>query len=116
MFEKEKGKCLSFLDVYVERADIGFEFSVYRKPSFTGQNLRWESLGSHKRKISQISALVHQALMICTERRLNEEIERIKKILLNNGYPKNIANAQIAKKSLGSSPLSDSAQKNAQCT
>ena len=36
--------------------------------------------------------------MICTKRRLNGEIERIKKILLDNGYPKNIINAQIAKK------------------
>ena len=30
-FEKEKGKCLPFLDVYVERTDIGFETNVYRK-------------------------------------------------------------------------------------
>ena len=36
--------------------------------------------------------------MICTKRRLNEEIERIKKILLDNGYPKNVINGQIAKK------------------
>ena len=36
--------------------------------------------------------------MICTKRRLNGEIERIKKILLNNGFPKNVINAQIAKK------------------
>ena len=31
-FKKEKEKCLPFLDVYVERTDIGFETSVYRKP------------------------------------------------------------------------------------
>ena len=36
--------------------------------------------------------------MICTKRRFNGEIEWIKKILLDNGYPKNIINAQIAKK------------------
>ena len=36
--------------------------------------------------------------MICTKRRLNEEIERIKKTLLDNGYPKNIINTQITKK------------------
>ena len=39
-FEKEKGKCLPFLDVPVERTDIGFETSVYRKPTFAGQYLR----------------------------------------------------------------------------
>ena len=36
--------------------------------------------------------------MICIKRRLNGEIGRIKKIVLNNGYPKNVINAQIAKK------------------
>ena len=40
-FKKEKGKCLPFLDVYVEKTDIGFETSVYWKPAFTGQYLRW---------------------------------------------------------------------------
>ena len=58
-FEKEKEKCLAFLDVYIESTDIGFETSVYRKPTFTGQYLRWESFSPLKRKISVISALVY---------------------------------------------------------
>ena len=33
-----------------------------------------------------------------TKRRLNGEIERVKKILLDNGYPKNVINVQITKK------------------
>ena len=36
-FEKEKDKCLPFLDV--NRTDVGFETSVYWKPTFTGQYL-----------------------------------------------------------------------------
>ena len=36
--------------------------------------------------------------MTCTKRRFNEEIERIKKILLDSGYPKSVINAQIARK------------------
>ena len=36
--------------------------------------------------------------MICTKCRLNGEIKQIKKILLDNGYPKNVINVQIAKK------------------
>ena len=51
-FEKEKGKYLPFLDVYVERTDVGLETSVYWKPTFTGQYLRWESFSPLKRKIS----------------------------------------------------------------
>ena len=94
IFTFEKEKCLPFLDVYVERRDIGFENSVYRKPTFIDQYSRWESFCP----ISLISTLVHQILMICTKRRLNEEIERIKKILPDNGYPKNVVNTQIEKK------------------
>ena len=97
-FEKEKGKCLPFLDVYVEKTDVGLETSVYQKPTFIGQYLHWETFSPVKRKINLSSILVHRALMICTKRRLNEEIERIKKILLDNGYPKNIINTQIPKK------------------
>ena len=115
-FEKEKGKCLPFLDLYIERKDIGFETSVYRKLTFTGQYLCWESFSPLKRKINLISTLVHRALMICTKRRLNEEIERIKKILLDNGYPKNVINTQITKKIAQFSSLSDSAPKSTRCT
>ena len=103
--EKEKEMCLPFLDAYVERTGIGFETSIYRKPTFTGQYLRWEFFSLLKRKISLISTLVHRALMICTKRRLNEEIERIKNILLDSGYPKNVINAQIIKKIAQSSTL-----------
>ena len=87
-----EGKCLSFLDVYVKRTDVGFETSVYRKPTFASQYFRWESFRPLKREINLISTLVHRAVMICTKCRGNGEIERIKKILLDNG------NAQIARK------------------
>ena len=58
-FEKEKGKCLPFLDVYIKRTDVGLETSVYWKPTFTRQYLRWESFSPLKCKISLISTLVH---------------------------------------------------------
>ena len=88
-FEKEKDKCLPFVDVYVKKTYIGFETSVYRKPTFTGQYLRCESCSCHKRKISLITTLVQRAPMICTKHTLNEEIGPIKNILQHNGYPKN---------------------------
>ena len=49
-FEKEKNNCLPFLDVNVERTVTNFETSVYRKPTFTGQYLRWESFSPTKQK------------------------------------------------------------------
>ena len=39
IFDKEKDKCLPFLDVYVDKTDVSFETRVYRKPTFTGQYL-----------------------------------------------------------------------------
>ena len=96
--------------------DVGFETNVYLKFTFTGQYLRWESFSPLKRKIGLISTLVHQALMICTKPRLNGEIERIKKILLDNGYPKTSSTLRSPEKSLSFPPLSDSAQRSARCT
>ena len=42
-FEKECNRTLPFLDVLVERNDHEFVTSIYRKPTFTGQYIRWNS-------------------------------------------------------------------------
>ena len=69
---------------------------MYRKPTFTGQYLRWESFSPTKQNIS---TLVHRALMIYTKSNLNEEIKHIKNIVLNNGYPESIIiDCNISKK------------------
>ena len=44
--EKEKNKCFPFFDVCFEHTETGDETSVYRKPTFTGQYVRWNS--SHR--------------------------------------------------------------------
>ena len=49
-FEKKKNNCLLFLDVNVEQTVTGFEASAYRKLTFTGQYLRWESFSPNKQK------------------------------------------------------------------
>ena len=97
-FEKEKNNCLLFLNVNMERTATSFETSVYRKPTFIGQYLRWEFFSPTKQKTNLISTLVHQALMICTKSKLNEEIKHIKNILLDNGYPESIIDCNISKK------------------
>ena len=81
---------LPFLDVYIKRTMLAL------KPVYTGNPLSLASIyvGSPlKHQISLISTLMHQALLICTKCRFNGEIEQIKKILPDNGYPKNIVNA-----------------------
>ena len=97
-FENEHDGKLPFLDILVERTELGFETSVYRKPTFSGQYIRWESFSLRKRKTNLIATLVHRALMICTKNKLKQEIDFIKKILLDNGYPEDIVLKHISKK------------------
>ena len=47
-YEKESNHSLPFLDVLVERHDSEFLTSVYRKPTFTDQYLRWNSFSPQK--------------------------------------------------------------------
>ena len=96
-FEKEKNNSLPFLDVHVEHTKGSYETKVYRKPTFTGQYLRWESFTPIKRKASLVSTLVHRALKICSKSKLKEEINRIKEILLDNGYLEDFVLKQISK-------------------
>lgn len=43
LMECEKERKLPFLDVFIERSDIGLLFSIYRKPTHAGQYLHRES-------------------------------------------------------------------------
>ena len=97
-FENKKNNCISFLDVNVEQTVTGFKTSVYRKPTFTGQYLGWESFSPTKQKTNLISTLVHRTLMICTKSKLNQKIKHIKNILLDNGYSESIIDSNISKK------------------
>ena len=51
-YEKESNHSLPFLNVLVEMHDSEFLTSVYRKPTFTGQYLRWNSFSPQRRKIN----------------------------------------------------------------
>ena len=105
--EKESNHSLPFLDVLVERRDSEFSTSVYRKPTFTGQYLRWNSFSPHKQKINLIGTLVHRAFMICSKGKLDPELDKIVSILLENGYPENLIKSTIKRKlqQLNSNPV-----------
>ena len=81
-FEKEKNNFLPFLDAHVEHTKGIYETKVYRKPTFAGQFLRWESFTPIKRKVSLVSTLVHRVLKICYKSKLKQNINRIKEIFL----------------------------------
>ena len=64
--EEEENDQSPFLNVLVEKSNEGFFTSVFRKPAFSGQYLRWDAFGSTKCKTNMIETLVHPALMICS--------------------------------------------------
>ena len=75
--EKEESESFAFLDVKIQKSDSKFITSVYRKPTFTGQYIPWDSFGPSKRKKNLISTLVHRALRICSNSLLQQELENI---------------------------------------
>ena len=96
-FEKESNLALPFLDVLVEKSPSKFITSIYWKPTFTDQYLRWNSFSPRKRKTNLILTLTHWALAICSER-LPLELDKIKSILLTNGYPEHVITSFMAMK------------------
>ena len=96
--EKEQNNCLPFLDVLVEKNCSSFETSIYRKATFSGQYVHWNSFSPKKRKISLIHTLVHRALSICSKNKVQEELENIRNILSTNGYPDDVVSTSISKK------------------
>ena len=97
-FEKEYDRSLPFLDVLVEKNDRQFVTSIYRKPTFTGQYIRWNSFCPMKRKISLILTLVHRDLVICSESTFQNELFNISAILINKGYFEVVINTAITRK------------------
>ena len=96
-FEIEKENKLPFLDVLVHKESAGFSTSLYRKPTFTGQYLRWDSFCPSSRKINLVKCLVQRATKICSNKHLNSEIRQIKAIFAQNGYPEHLVRSIISK-------------------
>ena len=88
---------LPFLDVLVDRSNLGFTTSVYRKPTFTRQYTQWDSCSSTRNKIALINILVNRAQRICSPCNLPAEIDQIMNILSENGYPEHIVKRYIHK-------------------
>ena len=59
-------------------------------PLGTGQYVRWNSFSPKTRKISLIKTLAHRALMICSKTKLCPELDKIKQLLIESGYPADV--------------------------
>ena len=56
--------------------------------------MRWDSFAPSKRKTNLIETLVQEALVICSPGKVKQEVDCIRSILENNGYPETINQLQ----------------------
>ena len=73
--------------------------SVYRKPTFTGMCLQWDSYCPVKYKVGLVCCLVNRALHICSDAKLNE-LQYMKELFLNNGYPIGVVNKFVSRRAV----------------
>jgi len=94
--ELESNNKLPFLDVYVIRRLNKYITTVYRKKTFTGVYLNWNSLTSRKYKIGLINNLMDRIFRSCTRiEDRNLEVARLKSILTKNDYPSEVTSKTI---------------------
>ena len=87
-YEVEINGCLPFLDVKLCRDANGFSSSVHRKDTFSGVFTNYEAFLPEIYKKGLISTLLYRAYMINSSfLSLHDEVEKLKKIFKNNGYP-----------------------------
>ena len=96
--EKEADQTLSFFELKVDKSEKQFQTPVYTKPTFTDHYMRWHSFAPSKRKTNLIEMLVHLPLVIFSHGKVKQELDYIRSILKNNGYPKAVINSSISKK------------------
>ena len=114
--EKEQSNSLHFLDVVVEKEGTRFLTSIYRKPTFTGRYIRWNSFSRKTRKISFIKTSVYRALMICTKTKLGPELDKVKQLLIENGYPADVLLSCNNQKLANFTAEKNLVQRSARCT
>ena len=98
--ESEQNDEIPFLDILLKRnLDSSFSTSIYRKKSFNGLYIKWDSFTLRKYKINLVRTLAYRCITICLSPRLLYTVclDDLKRILLLNGYPMGTVNDVIDK-------------------
>ena len=92
--KKEQDKKLPILDVLVTRTEQGFQSSVYRKPTFTGQYLNFNSHHPYTVKKGIVGCLQHRAKTTSSDTdAYQEEMISLRHNLHRKNYPEHITSA-----------------------
>ena len=79
---------ISFLDIKITRDNNKFMTLVYRKPTFSGVFTNFESFIPKSYKYNLMFTLLHRTFKLCSNfERFHREIDKLKTIFKNNGYP-----------------------------
>jgi hypothetical protein len=96
--ETEVDNELAFLDVLISRTDNGFATSVYRKPTFTGQFMNYNSFLFGDYKINLIQCLLYRSFKICSNfNLLRSEVGYTTRLLQQNQFPLSTIQSTIKK-------------------
>ena len=95
--EEEQDNKLSFLDVLLTRTTDGsIVTSIYRKPTFSGLYMKWDSFVPKWYKKGLVHCLVFRAWKLCSSYVLfHSEILFVKELLMSNGYPANFIDSIV---------------------
>ncbi|CAH8583290.1 unnamed protein product [Schistosoma haematobium] len=86
--EHEKENMFHFLDIAIKRRKDGtVQRSVYKKDTWNGSYLNFNSFCPINYKKALVKTLFHRTERICTADTIEEEVMNVKKCLTNNGYP-----------------------------
>ena len=93
--EMEHENAIPFLDINVQRTGNELHRSIYRKKTFTGLYTRFDSFCPMNQKLSTLKSLVARAVKLCTPELLEQEMDKLRSIFMNNGFPIKIINKYI---------------------
>ena len=98
--EKQLKNEINFLNIKIKRDDLNSTFitSTYRKPTFTGVMLNWNSLTSIRYKTGLIKCLLDRSNKICSkDEQKVVEMQQLRDLLLKNNYPNKIIEKEFEK-------------------
>ena len=97
-WEMEEDNFLAFLDIGILRGEGSFSTTVYRKKTYTGQHMQFDSFLPKKFKIGLIACLLHRVYEICSNfTAIHKEIQVTYDVLRKNGFPASVLNLQISR-------------------
>ena len=86
--EEEVNGSLPFLDIIITRCEGKLTTSIYRKKTFSGVYVNYNSFLPRDYKRGLMSTLLHRAYTICSDYdKLHQEIGRLKTIWQKNSFP-----------------------------